>query len=73
MFLLSFDEVDRIKRLNHIESTVKLAEKTGLSRKTWTNALQTRKPTPAILDALAALGAHPARVLVNAEELAAAA
>ncbi|MDK8693618.1 XRE family transcriptional regulator [Corynebacterium sp. MSK158] len=70
MFLLSLDEIDRVKRLHHITSTTGLAEKTDLNRKTWTTALNTRRPTVSVLEALAALGANPSKVLV-AEELAA--
>lgn len=68
MFLLSLDEIDRVKRLHHIESTVALAEATGLNRKTWSTALSKRKPTPDVLDALAELGARPERVLVKAQD-----
>lgn len=70
MFLLSLDEIDRVKRLHHITSTTGLAEKTNLSRKTWTTAISTRKPSASVLEALAALGANPSKVLV-AEALAA--
>ncbi|MDK4235771.1 XRE family transcriptional regulator [Corynebacterium propinquum] len=70
MFLLSLDEIDRVKRLHHITSTTGLAEKTNLARKTWTTAINTRKPTVSILEALATLGANPSKVLV-VEELAA--
>ncbi|WP_348967639.1 MULTISPECIES: XRE family transcriptional regulator [Corynebacterium] len=59
-----------MKRLHHITSTTGLAEKTNLNRKTWTTALNTRKPTVSVLEALAALGANPSKILV-AEELAA--
>ena len=71
MFLLSLDEIDRVKRLHHITSNVALAEKTNLSRKTWTVATNTRKPTPAVLEALAALGADPSKILVTTETTAA--
>lgn len=63
MFLLSLDEIDRVKKLHRITSTTALAELTQLTRKTWATAINTRKPTTAILDALADLGANPARVL----------
>lgn len=71
MFLLSLDEIDRVKRLHHITSTAGLAEKTGLSRKTWTTAIGTRRPTGAVLDELARLGARPTHILV-AESVTAA-
>lgn len=65
MFLLSLDEIDRVKRLNQIHSTVDLANRTHVSRNTWASALRTRRPTPAVLDALADLGARPNRILVT--------
>ena len=71
MFLLSLDEIDRVKRLHHITSNAGLAEKTGLSRKTWTVATNSRKPSTAVLAALAELGANPSKVLVSADDLAA--
>lgn len=63
-FLISLDEVDRVKRIHGWRSTVDLARNTSVSRTTWTNALKTRRPTPDVLNALAALGARPERVLV---------
>ena len=63
-FLLSLDEVERVKRQNRIARTVDLAEVTGLARNTWTKALSTRKPTPMVLDALAGLGARPDKILI---------
>lgn len=70
MFLLSLDELARVKRMNNLRTAVALAEHTGLSRNTWNRALNTRQPTPQILEALAQLGADPSRVLVR-EEVAA--
>ena len=64
-FLISLDEVERVKRMHHIASTKELAERTNLARSTWTRALSTRKPTPDVLDALANLGARPSRVLIS--------
>ena len=74
-FLISLDEVERVKRLNNIRSTVDLARRTDIARSTWTRALSTRKPTPDVLDALATLGAKPSRVLIceDLSELEAAA
>lgn len=63
-FLISLDEVERVKRANRIESTVELAQRTGLSRSTWGRALKSRKPQPDVLNALAALGARAGYVLV---------
>lgn len=64
-FLISLDEVERVKRMNRIESTVDLANRTGLSRSTWGRAIKSRKPQPDVLNALAALGARPSHVLVE--------
>ena len=72
IYLLSLDEIDRVKRLNHIASNTALEEKTGVTRKTWSTAINTRQPTMKVLDALAQLGADPARILVRAEEPTAA-
>lgn len=64
MFLISLDEVDRVKRLHNLRTAVDLAAKTDVSRNTWNKALKERKPTPAVLDALGMLGARPERILV---------
>lgn len=73
MFLISLDELDRVKRINRLSTAVDLANRTGLSRNTWNSAIKNRKPTPQILNALAELGAAPDRILVkhDPEELAA--
>lgn len=63
-FLISLDELDRVKRANHIESIVQLADRTDLSRSTWSRMISTRKPTGDVLDALAKLGARPSKILV---------
>ena len=68
MYLLSLDEVDWVKRMNHISSTSGLAEKTNVSRKTWTKALSTREPSALVLQALANLGARPEKILVLEQE-----
>ena len=67
-FLLSLDEIERVKAVNGISSTSGIAECTGMSRATWTRAMKSRRPTPDILDALAKLGADPHRILVQAQE-----
>lgn len=64
-FLLSLDEIERVKRLNRISSTVELAERSGISRNTWNKALKTRRPTPQVLDAMASLGAASERILIK--------
>ena len=73
MFLISLDELDRVKRINHLSTAVDLANRTGLSRNTWNSAIKNRRPTPQVLNALAELGAAPDRILVkhDPEELAA--
>ncbi|WP_325168479.1 XRE family transcriptional regulator [Corynebacterium macginleyi] len=73
MFLLSLDEIDRIKRAHRLSSLVDLERETGITRKTWRDAMKTRQPKPAVLQALAALGARPNRILVadNLEALTA--
>lgn len=72
MFLLSLDEIDRIKRINRITGVVDLAEITGVNRKTWSEALKYRTPTPKVLQALATLGARPDRILIYEPQDAAA-
>lgn len=72
MFLLSLDEIDRVKRAHGIASLVDLERETGITRKTWREALNSREPKPAVLQALAKLGARPNRILIN-DELATAA
>lgn len=64
-FLLSLDEIERVKRMHGLHTTVDIAAKTGVSRNTWSKALSTRKPTPQVLEALALLGARASRVLIS--------
>lgn len=64
MFLLSLDELERVKRAHGIRTTSQLADLSGLSRRTWTSVLRDRHPSRQVLDALARLGANPARVLI---------
>lgn len=71
MFLISLDELDRVKRLKGLRTNVDLAAYTGVSRNTWNQATKTRRPTPQVLQALADLGADPSRILVRADEVAA--
>lgn len=68
MFLISLDELERVKRLNHLRTAGDLAERTGLSRNTWNAAIKKRRPTPQVLNALANLGAAPDRILVKLTE-----
>lgn len=67
MFLLSLDEIDRVKRVHHLSSLVDLERETGVTRKTWRDALKGREPKPVVLQALAQLGARPNRILVTDE------
>lgn len=64
-FLLSLDELERVKRARGIRTIVELSEVTGVSRRTWTSALRDQKPTPQVLEALAQLGARPSHVLIK--------
>lgn len=64
-FLLSLDELERVKRARGIRTIVELSETTGVSRRTWTSALRDQKPTPQVLEALAQLGARPSHVLIR--------
>ena len=66
-FLLSLDEIARVRKAHGIKSVTQLAERTSVSRKTWSTALNSRRPTPDILTALARLGARPDRVLIRDE------
>ncbi|MBT2268812.1 XRE family transcriptional regulator [Rhodococcus erythropolis] len=72
MFLLSLDEIERVKRANGICTLLELERRTGMTRKSWSTAIKTRRPTPQILDALSTLGAKPSKVLI-ADEVSAAA
>ncbi|TSD47959.1 XRE family transcriptional regulator [Rhodococcus sp. KBS0724] len=67
MFLLSLDEIERVKRVNGICTLLELERRTGMTRKSWSTAIRTRRPTPQILDALAVLGAKPSKVLISEE------
>ncbi|WP_410170866.1 helix-turn-helix domain-containing protein [Corynebacterium antarcticum] len=66
-FLVSLDELDRVKKMHRIRKVTELAERTNVARSTWTRVIQTRRPTPAVLDALAELGARPHKILVSDE------
>lgn len=66
-FLISLDEVEHVKKMNGILHTSELAERTGISRSTWTRALSQRVPNSSVIQALAALGARPSKILVADE------
>lgn len=63
-FLISLDELERVKAMRGIKSTSELAELMQMGRSTVTRAVKERRPTPDVLNALAKLGANPARILV---------
>ncbi|AEV51895.1 hypothetical protein [Rhodococcus phage REQ2] len=69
-FRLSLDEVARVRRIHKIDSQEELARATDVSRSTWVRALKSGVATPAVLDALASLGARPDRILIADEESA---
>ncbi|WP_353107769.1 XRE family transcriptional regulator [Gordonia sp. (in: high G+C Gram-positive bacteria)] len=64
MFLLSLDEIARVKTINGLGSAASMEGASDVSERTWRTAFKTRKPTPAVLDALGNLGARPSRILV---------
>ena len=68
-FLISLDELDRVKRINGLRNVSDIARKTGMGRNTWHRVVNTRKPTPDVLNALAELGARPHRILILADDL----
>ena len=68
VFLLSLDEIDRVRRANRLPTYSDLERETSITRKTWSKAMTTREPYPSILQALAKLGARPNRILVLDEE-----
>lgn len=71
MFLLSLDEVDRVKRAHGLTSNAALEARTGVSERTWRTAMKQRRPTPQVLDALETLGARADRVLIAEDRLSA--
>ncbi len=69
MFLLSLDEIDRVKRAHGLQALTDLERETGITRKTWRDAMRTREPKPAVLQALARLGARPNKILISDEQI----
>lgn len=67
-FILSLDEIDRVKRLNGWKSRHEMVEKMNLCYKTWQNTLRTLQPTSKVLTELAKLGARPDKILVLHKE-----
>jgi hypothetical protein len=64
MFLLSLDEMERVKRVHALRSFVAMEERTHVSERTWRTAFKSRRPTPQVLDALGALGARSSKILI---------
>lgn len=64
MFLLSLDEMERVKRAHALKTFVSMEQRTGVSERTWRTAVKTRRPTPQVLDALGALGARSNKILI---------
>ncbi|AKF27822.1 hypothetical protein YH66_09810 [[Brevibacterium] flavum] len=65
--LLSLDEVDRVRRINGLQSYTALEDKTGITRKTWSKVLRTRELSTPVMEALHDLGARPSKLLVSVE------
>ncbi|HJD79069.1 MAG TPA: XRE family transcriptional regulator [Corynebacterium pollutisoli] len=65
--LLSLDEIDRVMRLNGITSNTGLEDKTGITRKTWAKARNTRELSIPIMQAIYDLGGRPDRITVGVE------
>lgn len=65
--LLSLDEIDRVKRLHGITSNTGLEDRTGITRKTWAKAINTRQLSIPVMEALYDLGARPDRLIVGVE------
>ncbi|PZR05468.1 MAG: transcriptional regulator [Corynebacterium kroppenstedtii] len=73
MFLLGLDEIDRVKRAHGLQALTDLERETGVTRKTWREAMRTRGPKPVVLQALARLGARPNKILISDEQIVAVA
>lgn len=65
--MLSLDEIDRVMRINGITSQAELYDRTGVARKTWSKAFNSRGLSPAVMNALHELGARPSHLLVGVE------
>ena len=74
MLLLSLDEIDRVKRINRIESWSAMEDLTNITRKTWAKTASTRRASWDVMEKLVELGARPNHLLVamEKEQLAAA-
>nr|DAS81593.1 MAG TPA: putative DNA-binding protein [Caudoviricetes sp.] len=73
--LISLDEVDRVRRINHITSNAELADKIGVHRNTLRKYLKSRELDNEVINGLVRLGAKASKILVvvDGAELAAAA
>lgn len=70
MLLLSLDEIDRVKRLNHVTSWTAMEELTDITRKTWAKTASTRRASWDVMEALVKIGARPERLLVSMAQAA---
>lgn len=66
-FLISLDELDRVRKIHGLKHVADIARHTRMGRSTWNRAVTTRRPTPDVLNALASMGARPGRILVLAD------
>lgn len=64
MLLLSLDEIDRVKRMNRVDSWTAMEDLTGITRKTWAKTASTRRASWDVMDELVKIGARPERLLV---------
>lgn len=62
--LISLDEVDRLKRAHGVTTIRELADIMPISRRTLSVALRDRRATSTVLNAFAAIGADPERILI---------
>lgn len=65
MLLLSLDEIDRVKRMNRVESWTAMEDLTHITRKTWAKTASTRRASWDVMEALVKIGARPDRLLVS--------
>lgn len=68
-FLISLDELDRVKRKHGLRTVADLANYTGISRPTWTKVIKTRRPTDAVLSKLEEMDARASKILISERDL----
>ena len=66
--LVSLDEIDRVKRINHITTQEAFAEKLDVHRNTLRTYLRERKATDEFINGLFRLGARPNKLLVVVDD-----